>query len=696
MTMSASSLTGKGEKAKRAASLPYMPGVDGLRAIAVIAVIAYHSEFKNVPGGFLGVEIFFVISGYLITALLLGEYQQGKRIDLRNFWERRARRLLPALFAYVGGATALAYATANDVIPTRGEIVSTLGYVYNWFGIFQNISYTQVFERKNFFHHLWSLAVEEQFYLLWPLITLTFLKYMSHRIAIGIIVSGIAGSTILRWALYEPFEDPLRVYYGTDTRASALLIGALLAFLWRPWTLKHKRIIEPSPTVQNGTLIIGLAAITTLIWANMHYTLIIPDSDQLFRGGFLLTSVVTAIVIAAVVCPQSLLGKLLGFKPLVWVGKRSYGLYLWHWPVFQLTRPRIDVSLDGWELFWFRMIITLALVEVSYQYIERPIRERRIRKALDAALKRENAKRTLLKLTCFAVALIGSFIALEQVQANWNAEAYSPQEEADAIKPEPAPTPAPATPVPLPATPTSAPVVPIPTPTTPVPEQEPDDNEGSGTWQPPSQPVSSVNLQESIELNPEFWQEFYDIASYVPPIYFKRVTFIGDSVMEGALTNITNEGVEEAFRQDMSSIAVDVTVTATQNRQWYELPDILRDLKSQGELGEVVVIHLGNNGVIDEDMVADAFELLKDTEKVMLVNVRVPRRWENKVNGLITAAVETYENAELVDWYTLSNDHPEYFNSDGVHMAPFGGRYYIDAIITAIGGESIFQTEETE
>ena len=333
--------------------LPYIPGLDGLRALAVIAVIAYHSEIESVPGGFLGVEMFFVISGYLITALLLEEFNSNQRIDLKQFWARRARRLLPALFLYVAGSIALAYSMAEDVIPTKGEIISTLGYVYNWFGIFQEISYTDVFERKNFFHHLWSLAVEEQFYLLWPVLVLCLQKYLSKRVTIILISLGIATSTVLMWVMYQPFEDPLRLYYGTDTRASALLIGALLAYMWRPFNAQDTKLYALAKKI---LFPVGFGAVAVLIWANMYYTLLMPDSEQLFRGGFLLTSIITAIVLASIVTPGSKLSNVLGFAPLVWIGKRSYGLYLWHWPVFQLTRERVDVDINGWELFAVRML----------------------------------------------------------------------------------------------------------------------------------------------------------------------------------------------------------------------------------------------------------------------------------------------------------------------------------------------------
>ena len=683
------------DKNRNTAGLPYMPGLDGLRALAVVAVIAYHSEIESVPGGFLGVEIFFVISGYLITALLLEEFNLNRGINLRQFWVRRARRLLPALFLYIGGSVAFAYSMAEDVVPTKGEVLSTLGYVYNWFGIFQEISYTDVFERKNFFHHLWSLAVEEQFYLLWPVLLLCLQKHINRKVTISLLILGITSSAFLMWTMYQPFEDPLRVYYGTDTRASGLLIGALLAYIWRPWSVEKSKLF---PKGKDASFLVGIAAIGILVWANMHYTLLMPDADQLFRGGFLITSTVTAIVIACVVIPNSYLNSILGLAPFVWIGKRSYGLYLWHWPVFQLTRERVDVDINGWELFAVRMFVTLVLVEISYQCVERPIRERRIMRELAKVKRIKELKSSLPKFALSALGILASIMILQGVQADRSIQQFetvdvaadeNSDEAIDIAKKDNS--------VSTPMTPTPSPAPQItPQPQTTPAEEKPllvlDDAVDGQT-------INQINFddltfdlaefQDALVANPEVWQELMNITSYAVSIYFDRITFIGDSVMLGALTDVGNDGVEEAFRQDISTISDQVTVSAAKNRQWYELRRIVRDLDKQNEIGEIVVIHLGNNGVIDESIVNESLELLRDARKVLLINVRVPRRWENKVNDLLSEAVIRFENTELLDWYSLSNNKPEYFSRDGVHTMPLGARYYVDAIITSLGGESV-------
>ena len=200
-----------------------------------------------------------------------------------------------------------------------------------------------------------------------------------------------------------------------------------------------------------------------------------------------------------------------------------------------------------------------------------------------------------------------------------------------------------------------------------------------------------MDIRETVIGSPDIWRDLENIVTYTVPIYFDRITFIGDSVMLGALTDIGNDGVEEAFLQDISTIAEQVTVSAAKNRQWYELRGVIRDLRSKGEIGEIVVIHLGNNGVIDESIISESLDMLSEVRRILLVNVRVPRRWESKVNNLLDDAVETFENAELVDWYTISNSNPEYFTRDGVHTIPSGAKHYVNAIITSLGGESVIE-----
>jgi peptidoglycan/LPS O-acetylase OafA/YrhL len=349
--------------ATRGPRLAYRPGLDGLRAIAVAAVFLYHSRIDWMPGGFLGVDLFFVLSGYLITSLLLAEWDAGTRIDLRRFWLRRARRLLPALVVVVLAALVLSAIFArDDLAHTRGDAVSALLYYTNWHEIIANRSYFNVMGRPSLLQHLWSLAVEEQFYVIWPLLLVPGLVLLGRKRLPYVVVGGIAGSAALMWILYNP-SDPTRVWNGTDTRAFLLLMGILLALVW-PYLERMRRGL---PLLE----LFGVAALigTVLLFRQMH------DYDPtLWRGGDLAASLCFVVLIAAVAHPGTGIGEALGVQPLRWLGERSYGIYLWHWPVVELMRPGVDISWTGPGVVVAQAAIVLSAAALSYRYIEQPIR----------------------------------------------------------------------------------------------------------------------------------------------------------------------------------------------------------------------------------------------------------------------------------------------------------------------------------
>jgi peptidoglycan/LPS O-acetylase OafA/YrhL len=354
--------------------LRYSPGLDGVRALAVTAVVAYHigttSGAAVLPGGFLGVDVFFALSGYLITSLLIVEARQQGRISIRQFYIRRARRLLPALFAVLLAVGAIgAIWLPQQAARTRGDLLAALGYVTNWWLITQNSSYfAPGGDRPNLLTHLWSLAVEEQYYLIWPLVLTAFFLIRAPRwLVLSVVLAGVAASTTAAVLLYDPFADPSRVYYGTDTRALAPLAGAALALIVQPWS--HRTRLPRATRYAVDTLGIAALLALTVVAATLTDT-----HRALYGAGFLGIAALGAVVIAVAGHPATALGGILGRPPLRWLGERSYGIYLWHWPVCVLTRPGTDVPLTGWANAGLRIALALVLADLSYRLVERPIR----------------------------------------------------------------------------------------------------------------------------------------------------------------------------------------------------------------------------------------------------------------------------------------------------------------------------------
>jgi peptidoglycan/LPS O-acetylase OafA/YrhL/uncharacterized protein YraI/lysophospholipase L1-like esterase len=326
------------------------------------------------PGGFLGVEVFFVISGYLITSLLLSEWQRHGSVNLPAFWLRRARRLLPALFLVT--AVTLAFCVLflpEEVAGLRGDVLAATGYVTNWYLIFNQQSYFEVMGRPSLLQHLWSLAVEEQFYLLWPLLFVAGMRFLRRGVVLLVALAGAVASFVLMALLYQPDVDPSRIYYGTDTRAAGLLMGVALAFVWAPW--QHRSTAQPARWAWARSLLVDLVGVAALAGIVCFFLYLDEFQPLLYQGGFAALGLVTVTAIAATVHPKArLVPRLLGLAPIRWVGLRSYGIYLWHWPVFMVTRPELDVPFDGPPLFILRVAASLVLAELSYRYVETPIR----------------------------------------------------------------------------------------------------------------------------------------------------------------------------------------------------------------------------------------------------------------------------------------------------------------------------------
>ncbi|SIS92628.1 acyltransferase family protein [Alicyclobacillus vulcanalis] len=619
----------------------YMPGLDGLRALAVLAVIAYHVNWSGAPGGLLGVQVFFVLSGYLITDLLVSEWRTTGRIDFKQFWLRRARRLLPALVVMLVVVMIWVYvADRSQFAQFFQDALASLFYVSNWWFIFHKVSYFQSFGRQTPLGHLWSLAVEEQFYLIWPLLLLFALLVLRRRGRILAFTGALAlASAAWMAALYQPGMDPTRVYDGTDTRAFGLLIGAMLAFIWpssgfdRPLARRQRTLLD----------LVGAASLITILWMIWQTNEYEPF---LYRGGLLILSIATAGLVACLAHPSTVLGRCFGAQPWRWIGVRSYGIYLWHFPIIALTTPLIDANDFNLGRAAWQVALAVAISAVSWRVIEEPIRRLgKRRRAEQGAVRgayrtrRVRGRRRLVygtgAVAGVAILFCAGMTAYPVVASLGKVHAKPVgQSTADA------------------KTPSSSAHV--------------GSNRGETTKGSPSGTHVTSASHASRDVHVQ------TIADAKP----KRasgagVTAIGDSVM------IDVEG-------DLEKLLPGIVCDGQVGRQMYEAPQVIQALKAKGKLGHIVILELGTNGPFTKQQLVSVLQSLGPVQKIVLVNTRVPRPWQNAVNQTLAEVAATYPHVVLVNWYQASAGHPEYFWQDGVHLNPTGAMVYAKLVAQAV------------
>jgi peptidoglycan/LPS O-acetylase OafA/YrhL len=653
-----------------ASALPYLPGLDGLRALAVTAVLIYHAGDDSLGGihwlrgGYLGVEVFFVISGYLITSLLLLEHRTTGTTNFRAFWLRRARRLLAALYTLIAFWSLYAVLFLRDEVERiRGDIVAGFFYVTNWYQIATTsyVTNTAVLnkERPSVFKHLWSLAVEEQYYILWPVIFAIVLRAVgvdtmrrvvyTASIAAVVWMAALAtftflpGSTNFSLAIDNQNLDPTRLYEGTDTRAAGILLGSWLAFVWAPSRIRG-RVGRGAPFVLDA------AAVVAIVWLfRLHQTTEFK-SAFLYRGGMFLVSILTCVLIAATVHPAGHVRVLLGNPLFRWVGLRSYGIYLWHWPIFQVTRPGEDLPIHGvWSLI-LRLTLTIGAAEVSYRFIETPVRQGALREFWHRFRTDRAPLSTAWRRRWIAgIAAVTSVVALTGA-AVWAAEPFCADNDPLHCQ-------------------TSTP--------------EADKNPNFNTTTIPdttngtqSSATGATNSSRPTQSTGPGTTSSEPTAT-TQPAPSRNVIAIGDSVMLGA---------SEKLRETFPGAFVDATVSRAPVNGVARIEEIA----AAGGLTnvDVVIIHLGTNGNWGANDFDRMMTSLDEIPIVVVLNTRMPRSWQNSVNAYLAEKTANYANVHLLDWNKIGNSKlaidGDWFAVDGFHLNASGRRAYASSILNLV------------
>ena len=414
-----------------ARGIRYIPAIDGLRGLAVVAVMLYHLGFTWIPGGFLGVDLFFVISGYVITRLLLDSIARSGGLDLRAFYKARIRRLFPPLIFMIIATSIYIGIWAPETMRrfVSDSPFSLLG-VMNWWLVFRHTDYFDSISRAPLLQHTWSLGVEAQFYLLWPLILLLTVRYLGKRRIPGaaLFIAAVSGITLLVVSFQVDAASASQishVYFGTDTHSIGLFLGAALAVSWIPQNLKED-VEKRAQDFIDGIGIIGIIGMIATF-------LFIDETDPtLYKLAFPLAGIFGCAIITSVVHPASRFAPLLSSKIAVWIGERSYSIYLWHWVVFQLTRPAVDIEGSAWALTALRILIVFALADISLRFVELPIRSGLVEywfKGMKYRTKRVQLRqKSLLGVSIFSILLIISLISTRAITDSDRAMATVKQE----------------------------------------------------------------------------------------------------------------------------------------------------------------------------------------------------------------------------------------------------------------------------
>ncbi|TDM02289.1 acyltransferase family protein [Macrococcus carouselicus] len=555
----------------------YLPGLDGLRAIAVISIIIYHLNPKFLPGGFLGVDTFFIISGYLITSILLREYEETGSLNLFKFYSKRIKRLFPAIwFLLITLFTYCVLFEQSILFQLKKDIIAAFFYVSNWWYIFDDVDYFQALEPRPL-QHLWSLAIEEQFYIFFPVALLLLLKKFSRRTAIITFSVLAIISAVWMATLYYPGIQVSRLYFGTDTRLQTMLLGVLLAFIWPASRLKKNPPLSMKATIS----IVGILNFVILLFS---FNLVSESSGFLYQGGFFMLGLMTISTIASCVHPDSLLKSLLSLPLLTAIGRLSYSLYLWHYPIIVLVEHHFVKGQLPAYAYVIEIALTVLFAWFSYHFIETPFRREGL------SYFRFNRMVNRLPIVVILLALLG-FAGF-----NFFSEKTSIEPKVYIAQ-------------------------------------------------------TTGNLSSPKILAPVKWTEE---TAESPDTQYLSPLFIGDSILVDINLNL-------------KELYPNATVDGEVGRSIYKAIPLANQYSYLNKKGQIVVLFIGTNGDFE---IAQLNQLLDkfDKTKIYLVTTRVPRDYESHVNSLMKEAASSRKNVEVLDWYAVSTNHPEYFAYDGIHL----------------------------
>jgi peptidoglycan/LPS O-acetylase OafA/YrhL len=577
--------------------IQHIPAIDGLRAVAVAAVVFYHLGFAWIPGGFLGVDLFFVISGYVITRLLLDSIERSGGLDLRGFYKARARRLLPPMiFMIVVTGLYISIWAQDSVKRFLTDVPFAISGTINWWLVANEQDYFEAIGRPPLLQHTWSLAVESQFYLIWPVILLLVLKRFGKKVIpfAALLIALISASVLFYVSLQlDASSDVSHVYFGTDTHSVGLFLGSALAVSWIPQNFK----VEVSARAQNFIDFIGVFGFVGIL---ATFLLIDESSPTAYKIAFPLAAIFGVAIITSIVHPASRFAPILQNRVLLWIGERSYAIYLWHWVVFQISRPSVDLVGEDWALIAVRILIVLALADISLKLVELPIRSGAVEYWFKGMKYRTAAIRKKQKV--FVISSI-SLVLLSLSILSTNA-IFSSNRLAQALEES---------------------LIAVP----------------------------SITETETALINPS-----------------QAIWLTGDSVILG-------------IRSALSEIQPIIVVNARVGRQ---APELLEEMRKDVEKasGATIVLNLGNNDLLNRDTVREIFTLAQASPRVVVVNTAVPRPYRDANNQLVNEVAQEFSNVKVVDWNSISQDHPEYFAPDGVHLVPTGVSAYVLAIDEAL------------